>query len=88
MQNNHEEILSEVFCAVFEALAFMFGELTDKEELPRVDSSFIQTRTKIWRTTAESSTTRTRVFILSPPQPRAELKQGGRRREIPQCPRN
>ena len=44
MQSEREELLREVFCDVFEKLAFMFGEATPKEDMPRDGNEFIEVR--------------------------------------------
>ncbi len=44
MQSEREELLNEVFCDVFEKLAFMFGEATPKEDMPRDANEFIEVR--------------------------------------------
>ncbi|MBI5095373.1 MAG: chemotaxis protein CheX [Candidatus Hydrogenedentes bacterium] len=44
MTNEHTEILNDVFCDVTEKLAFMFGEPSEKDELPPVDTECIEAR--------------------------------------------
>jgi chemotaxis protein CheY-P-specific phosphatase CheC len=44
MKSEREELLNEVFCDVFEKLAFMFGEATPKEDMPRDAGEFIEVR--------------------------------------------
>ena len=44
MPNEHSEILQEVFCDVVEKLAFMFGEVAEKDDMPPVEGESIQAR--------------------------------------------
>ncbi len=44
MQTERRELLSEVFCDVLEKFAFMFGEPTPKEDLPREATEYIEVR--------------------------------------------
>jgi CheY-specific phosphatase CheX len=42
MRVDQKERVSEAFCEVMEKLAFMFGELTPKTDLPQTGSTYIQ----------------------------------------------
>ncbi len=44
MRTEQRELLNEVFCDVFEKLAFMFGEPTPKEDMPREAAEFIEVK--------------------------------------------
>jgi len=44
MQTERKEVLNQVFCDVFERLAFMFGEPTPKEDLPEDSTEFVQVK--------------------------------------------
>jgi CheY-specific phosphatase CheX len=44
MKTEQRELLNEVFCDVFEKLAFMFGEPTPKDDMPREASEFVEVK--------------------------------------------
>jgi len=44
MQTEQKELLSRAFCDVIEKLAFMFGEPTPKEDLPRTATDYIEVK--------------------------------------------
>lgn len=44
MQSEQRKLLCEVFCDVFEKLAFMFGEPTPSEDMPREMTEFIEVK--------------------------------------------
>ncbi len=42
MEENLNEVVSEVVCDVFEKLAFMFGEVSDEAELPQTATKYVE----------------------------------------------
>ncbi len=42
METNRDEVLGEVVYDVFEKLAFMFGEVVDKEEVPQTATAYVR----------------------------------------------